>query len=87
MKKNSINAMADALQVSAFCKHWWKKLVKECDSCHQGKEQKIMIYTRIARGLIIESLKLSDNKDDIHHIKLELDNMFGMWQEEGKLYE
>lgn len=82
MKRNSkYLELVDALQVSTFIQSWWKQLKKKVNACNQSKEQKIMIYSKFAKGFIFECLKLAKTEEDFNHIKLEMDEMFTSWKD------
>ena len=68
MSVEKMLAIKESIRVGSFCKEWWKQLSKVVKQSKLTDFEKILVFTKIACGLLIECESAIKIDDDVQYI-------------------
>lgn len=68
LSKEKLHHVKESIKCGSFSKEWWTQLTKLIRRCDLTRQEKIMVYLQIARGLYIESISVAKTEEDYKFI-------------------
>ena len=65
LSKDNIAKIKESLKVGSLSDKWWKHLKKDVNKCKLSKQDKIIVYGCIIRGMVDECYALAKTQDDM----------------------